>query len=530
MGRSFKTKYSDREERLSYRQIATLMVLITMISKVLGFIREILTTKYFGASGETDAYFFALSMTSFFSVYLVSAINTTFIPVLADADADKNTDTRRVYANIFNIVVVISMMLLVVGLILVRPLTHLLAGGIAAQDANTFELTVILSRIAMLNLLFPGVIGVMTGFLRYNRSFLSPAMIGIPLNAVYYIYLIIFSDQFGVVGLIWASVLASFTQILILIPSLRRRSFRLTPVLDIKDPHVSKMARLSVPILFSTIIAEASIVIDKGIASWLPPGSITYLQYGYMIGELFISIFITTIATMDFPTMSKAYTANEPERAHRIIVRSFRIVILLMIPVAIFLFFFAEPVLTILFQRNKFTHEHTLITASVLSMYCVGMPAAAFRVILFNAFHANKDTKTPVVYSFFFLLVYFGFSLALFKSMGVAGIAIASSVSILLAAFFLARRLQQKENFRILHKPEYILILKTLLASALCFAFMKLGLHFTEGMFTFTHGESIRFIAFSLLAGLLFLATGYLLQIKELKAIFLIVKRKFLKA
>ena len=517
---------ADSDQRLSYRQIATLMIIITVVSKIMGFIREVLMTKYFGSSGETDAFFFALSMTNFFAVYLVSAINTTFIPVLADADADEKADTKRVASNIFNVVALTSVVLMVLGVILIRPLTHILAGGIAAQSQENFELTVTLSRIAMINILFPGILGMFTGYLRFNRSFLAPAMIGFPLNLIFYVYLIVFSQKMGVIGLTWVSVLATASQVLILLPSLKRRHFSMRPVLDFRDPYLAKMAKLSVPILFSTIIAEAGTVIDKGIASWLPTGSITYLQYGGMISGLVISIFISSIATMDFPAMSKAYTSENPEQAHRIMIRTFRIIIILVIPVAIFLFFFSEDVLKILFQRGKFTHAHTLVTAGVLSMYCIGLPASAFRAILNNAYYANKDTKSPALFSLIALAVYFGLALTFIGSLGASGIALASSISVILVTLILVVKIQKRERFRLIDSKGYWLIGKVSLISAICFAVMKFAVGKTKNLFTFQYGESIGFVSISFLVGCLFVVLGYLLNIEEIQALLRLAQRK----
>jgi putative peptidoglycan lipid II flippase len=518
---------ADNDQRLSYRQIASLIIVITMISKVLGFIREVLMTKYFGSSGETDAFFFALSMTNFFAVYLVSAINTTFIPVLADADADDTVDMKRVSSNILNVVALVSVVLMIVGIILIRPLTHVIAGGIAAQSQENFELTVTLSRIAMLNILFPGILGILTGYLRFNRSFLAPAMIGFPLNLIFYVYLIAFSQRLGVVGLTWISVLATASQVLILLPSLKRRHFSMLPVLNFREPYLAKMAKLSVPILFSTIIAEAGTVIDKGIASWLPTGSITYLQYGGMISGLVISIFISSIATIDFPAMSKAYTSDNPEQAHRIMIRTFRIIIILVIPVAIFLFFFSKEVLQILFQRGKFTHEHTLVTAGVLSMYCIGLPASAFRAILNNAFHASMDTKSPAILSLVSLVVYFGLALTLIGYLGASGIALASSLSVIVVTFMLAIKIQKRERFRLINHKEFWLIGKIALSSTICYIFMKFSLPYAKKFLTFRFGDTLGFIAISLVAGSIFILSCYLLNIEEVKALLHLVRARF---
>ena len=277
-------------------------------------------------------------MSQFFSVYLVS-VSQTFIPVLSEVDTDESADTERFINNIVHVILLVSFALLLLATIFIRPLTSILAQGIARNSPDAFELTVKLSRITMISILFPGLVGIFSGYLRYNRRFIAPTMIGIPLNASYLLYLVFFSDQFGITGLTWASVFAGLAQFIFLIPSIARSQLQYRPILDFTDPYVKRMGQLSVPVIFSTIVSEASIIVDKSLATWLPAGSVTYLTYGGLINSTIMMIFVTSISTMVFPAMSQAFARNELNRAHRHLDRAYAAILIITIPIAVFMFF-----------------------------------------------------------------------------------------------------------------------------------------------------------------------------------------------
>ncbi|MFA5585640.1 MAG: murein biosynthesis integral membrane protein MurJ [Saccharofermentanales bacterium] len=521
------TKINSDDRKKSNNNIVVWIVIISAISRVIGFVREVLLTKYFGSSGETDAYFFSLTIAQFFYIYLVNAINTTFIPVLAESSTNESEKTRKVYNNILNAVIILSVVLFLVALVFVRPLTHLLAGGFASDDPAIFELSVRLSRISIINLLLPGALGILTGFLQFNRSFISSSMIGIPLNAVYLVYLIFLSSRFGIVGLTWASVFATVAQIFFLIPSLKRKHFQYMPILDLRDPYLRKMAKLSVPVILSTILTEASQIVDKSIATWLPTGSVTYLNYGGMVNGTVISVFIYSLIMVVFPAMSKAYASGNPTKANKLLTRSFRLTLLLTIPLSIYLFSYSEPVIKLLFERGRFTHEHTLVTAGVLAMYGIGMPTSAFLLILFKAFHATKDTKSPAISSVLSLLFNIALNILLIRKMGVLGIALASSITSITVTILLIFWFERKHKHKLLNFKHLIYFIKILGMSLACALMIGLLFSFTSRYNFAVSTENIIFIVGSLSALVLYFVLGYLLQIDEIRQTIHRLRAKF---
>lgn len=524
-----KSKVGQNVSSFNYQRTGVLLVIISAVSRVFGFIREVLMTKYFGSSAETDAFFFALTMSSFFSIYLVSAVSQTFIPVLSEVDADKSVSTKRFYNNVVHAILLISIILLLLALVFVRPLTSVLARGIARNSYHAFELTVQLSRITMISILFPGLVGVFTGFLQYNRRFLAPTMIGIPLNASYLFYLIFFSERHGIIGLTWASVFASFAQVVFLLPSLKRSQYEYMPVLDFKDPYLRRMGRLSIPVIFSTIVTEASTLVDKSLATWLPAGSVTYLTYGGLINSTLQMVFVTSMSMMLFPAMSQAYSRKQLDRAHRYLDQANNAVSIIMIPLAIFVGVFAKDIVAILFQRGRFDSLDTINTAKIVSVYAFSLPAFSFMRIITNAFHANKDMRTPAIFSVLLLIFNVVFTLLFIKPMGVSGIALASGISSIIVTICLIILLRKKQDFVFISRYFVKTTTKAFLASVACLIFMLLGKHLYNSFVFIKRHNSLAFIVLSLIAFLLYLLIGNLMGMKEIKLLTKSIKTRFIR-
>jgi len=503
-------------------------VIISAFSRLFGFAREILMTKYFGSSAETDAFFFAVTMSQFFSVYLVSAVGQTFIPVLSEVDADESADNQRFTNNIVHIILLISVVLLLLATIFIRPITSVLAQGIARNSPEAFELTVSLSRITMISILFPGLVGIFSGYLQYNRRFLAPTMIGIPLNAAYLLYLIFFSEKHGIIGLTWSSILAGLAQLIFLLPSLIRSQYRYIPVLDFKDPYVNRMGKLSIPVIFSTIVSEAGTIVDKSLATWLPAGSVTYLTYGGLINSTILTVFIASMSMMVFPAMSQAFSRKKFNRAHRYLDQAYVAVLIITIPLAVFMAFFSKEIITILFQRGRFDSFDTLNTAKIVAVYSLSLPAFSFMRITTNAYHANMDTRTPAIFAVLLLIFNVLFTLLFIKYLGVSGIALASGISSIIVTTSLIVLLKRKQGYNFANKNLLITLGKVLVASAICLAFMLAGKYLIQLFLSNAQHNYLIFIAMSILTLLLYLMLGYLFKIKELRAITRSVRNRLL--
>lgn len=195
---------------------AVIIIIFTLGSKALGFIREILIAAKFGSGFETDTFFVALTATGLVTNLISNAITTTFIPVLLEIEAKEGKKGKIQHANnMINIIIFISIILIAIAWILSPFIIRLTAMGFEGEQ---FDLAVRLTKTGLPMILFSGIIGSLTGFLQSEQRHISSAAIGFPSNFVYIIYLLFLSYKFGITGLMTAAVIAVMTQFLIQIP------------------------------------------------------------------------------------------------------------------------------------------------------------------------------------------------------------------------------------------------------------------------------------------------------------------------
>jgi putative peptidoglycan lipid II flippase len=280
-----------------------IIVIFTIGSKILGFIREALIAAKFGSGATTDTFFIALAATSLFTAMVTSAINTTSIPLLSEIENIEGKESKNKHTNnLLNIVMVLSILIIALAWFLAPFILKILAYGFEGEQ---FELAVSMTRIGLFSIFFAGIVGVFRGYLQSELKFTESAASQFPFNFVYIFFLIFLTGFFGIKGLLVASVLAVAAQITIQIPGVLKAGFKYRLTLDVKDKYIQKILTLVPPILLSVVIGDINSVIDKALASTLVEGSISALNYASRINALLISIFISAIVTVIFPIFSK---------------------------------------------------------------------------------------------------------------------------------------------------------------------------------------------------------------------------------
>ncbi|NLZ46947.1 MAG: hypothetical protein GX896_09690 [Clostridiales bacterium] len=321
--------------------------------------------------------------------------------------------------------------------------------------------------------------------------------------------------------------MAGFAQIVFLIPSLKKSQFKYRTVLDFKDPYARRMGKLSIPVIFSTIVSEATVIVNKSLATWLPAGSVTYLTYGELIHFTIMMVFISSMSMMLFPALSRAFARKQLERAHRYLGLAYNAILIVTIPLAIYVGIFAKDIVTILFQRGLFTSIDTLNTAKIVSVYAFCLPAFSIMRITTNAYHANKDTRTPAIFSFMLLILNILFTLILIRFMGVSGIPLASGISCIFVTTCLNILLKKKQGYVFFSRSFVSTAIKVVIASAVCLLFMTIGKLIFQNYISNILYKNLTFIVLSLLTLLLYLLVGHLLKIKEFRSIIRTIKHKF---
>ncbi|HLR35154.1 MAG TPA: murein biosynthesis integral membrane protein MurJ [Tissierellales bacterium] len=421
---------------------AAMIAVLTLISKFLGFIREMLIAYKFGSGYETDTYFVAMTATVLIMSTVGAALNTTLIPIFSEIEEKKGKKHKVKYLNnVLNVVFIITIVLGILGYFLSPVVIRILAKGFTGEQ---FKLAVKLNRIGLPIMIFLGFTYIFSGFLQSSEIFGPPAIAGIPFNLVYIIYLFIFSNKLGVVGLMVASVIAASAQFLIQVPATKRLGYKYSFDVDLKDRYINKAMILVLPVLLGSAVQQINTVIDKTLASDLVEGSISALNYSAKINSLVISVFVTAITTVIFPMLSRAFNQNDTNQVKEIMAEGINIILIITVPATIGIVLLAQPVVKIFFQRGAFDETATLMTSQALIFYSLGLVGSSLRLMLNKVYYSFQDTITPMVNGIIAVIINLIFNIILVKPMAHSGLALATSISLTVSTLFLFVSLRKK--------------------------------------------------------------------------------------
>ena len=419
-----------------------IIIIFTLGSKLLGFLREVLIASKFGSGVETDTFFIALTATGLVSELIRNSISTTFIPIISEIERNKGKKGKIEHtSNIVNIIIMISIKFVILGLLLAPLIVKILAKGFQGEQ---FELAVKLTRIGMPMIIFSGVIGVITGYLHSEHKFTSSSAIGLPFNLVYIFYLLVLSSKFGIIGLTVAAVLAVLSQLLIQIPEAMKAGYKYKIIIDYNNEKTKKLLYLSLPVLVGVAINDINTIVDKTLASSLVSGSISALNYANKLNNLILGVFISAITTVIFPLLSKESNNDNIQGMKKIMAYGVNLILLITIPATVGLTVLAKPIVEVAFQRGEFDATATIMTSQALIFYSLGLVAMALRLLITRVYYSLQDTKTPMVNGVISVGFNIVFNLILVRFMAHAGLAFATSIATTIATLLMFYNLRKK--------------------------------------------------------------------------------------
>lgn len=440
------------------------VTLITLISKMSGFLRDIILAASFGARLETDAYVMAQSVLTLVTVLLTGAIGTTFIPVMADRMKNASQDeTNHFVRNTYSLSILIVLLISTVLLTFTRPVVTIFAPQFTASAS---DLTVTMTRILLPTSLLSVLVALGCAMLQNHNRFLIPAAIGLPANAILIIGMLVFSRGFGIYGLGVITVISMVAQTVFLIPSLRKISFRYRPVLDLKDPGLRRVGVLVVPVLIGSSLGQVNTLIDRMLASGLPEGSVSALNFSNKLTLFLVGLLQASILSIYYTSMSKLNAAGETESLKRMLRSTVNTLLVIVIPGSIGFMVLRLPIVQLVFERGLFDRNASEMTSIALFYYAIGLIGYALRDVLSRAFYALQDTRSVMINSAVAVVMNIVVSVSLVPYLGIGGLALGTSVAGIVSIVFLTFRLRKKlGDFGL--KNIGVTLLKTAIASVI---------------------------------------------------------------
>ena len=461
-------------------KIILLTIIITLISKVLGFSREIALSYFFGASGITDAYLVALSIPAVFS-FIGLALISGFIPLYGKIKNENSEKEALQFTNNFiNLILIGAFIIYILGLFFTPQIVKIFAYGF---DEETMNIAIKFTRICFLGLIFSLLVSVLSGFLQIYGKFLVTAAIGIPMN-IFTILAIYLGAKYKLIFLPIFSLFSIISQFLFLYPFLKKYGYRYKFKFNYRDKNLKKIFFITTPVILGGGIEQINSLVDKTIASKVFLGGISVLNYATLLNTLVRNILILPVITVMFPIISNMVIKKQNVEIKRSMKEVLIYIFIILIPTFIFMLLFSKELVRFFFGRGAFSEKDILLTSKVLIFYSFGILAIGMRDFVTKIFYSFHDTKSSLNSSIIGIVVNIILSVVLSKYFGIFGIAFATSVASWLSLFVLGTRLK---NYILKFNYKYIfrVFLKILLLSIFIGVILKLLYNFMLVYFSF---------------------------------------------
>jgi putative peptidoglycan lipid II flippase len=372
---------------------------MTLLSRILGFVRDFVIARTFGAGMMTDAFFIAFKLPNLLRrLFAEGAFSQAFVPILGEYRNKRgDEETRRLIDHVATLLSLAVMGVTVIGIIAAPVVVYVAAPGFAA-DAEKFELTVTLLRICFPYIVFMSLVALAGGILNTWSRFALPAFTPVLLN-VSFIGMALFAAPYfdqQVLALGWAVVIGGLLQLAIQIPALMRIGMLPRLAFDWKDEGVRRILLLMVPALLGVSVSQLSLLINGILASLFGDGRVSWLYYADRLMEFPAGMLGVALGTILLPSLSKYHAADNQNEYSKLLDWGLRLTLLLAAPAALGLALLAVPLISTLFHHGAFTASDVMQTRNALVAYSVGLLGLILVKVLAPGFYARQNIRTPV--------------------------------------------------------------------------------------------------------------------------------------
>ncbi|OGA20549.1 MAG: murein biosynthesis integral membrane protein MurJ [Betaproteobacteria bacterium RIFCSPLOWO2_02_FULL_67_26] len=431
------------------RSLATVSSM-TLISRILGFIRDLVIARVFGAGLATDAFFVAFKLPNLLRrLFAEGAFSQAFVPILAEYKNRRGeADTRLLVDHVAAFLVLVLFVVTVIGVIAAPIIIYVTAPGFAATPGK-FDLTADLLRIIFPYIFFISLTALAGGILNTYSRFSVPAVTPTLLNLSFIGFALWGAPHFDppVTALAWAVLAGGIAQLALQVPFLARIGLLPRFRLDFRDEGLWRVLRQMGPAVFGVSISQVSLVINVIFASFLVSGSVSWLYYADRLMEFPVGLLGVALGTILLPSLSRHYAERSPREYSDLLDWGLRLTLLLAAPAAVALALLAVPLVATLFHYGAFGAEDVLATRRAVIAYSVGLIGLVMVKVLAPGFYARQDIRTPVKIALATLVLTQLMNLLFVWSLRHAGLALAIGLGACFNAALLLRGLRRRDIY-----------------------------------------------------------------------------------
>ncbi len=432
------------KKKKSMLNISILVALITIVSKLLGFVREALIAAFFGATASTDALFFAQSMPEMIFPSVCNGISTAFISIYIAKKAHDERQGSDYASRMVVFTLFIGVVLALFGTILAPILVQILAPGFSGEQ---IQLTTTLTRLTMSAFVLIMIQYMGIAILNSNKIFVKAHIIGLLQNVVIICVTFFMGRNQSMVELERTFILGQIIYILGLTALVGKNKYLTRPSQWVVKSEIKEIVKLSLPILIGNAAIQINTIVDKMLGSTLPSGSVSALSYSHTLCNIVTGVFIASLSTVLYPTLADYIAKNEKERFASSLTESLNGLSLILIPISITVLACNREIVSFVFERGSFDAEASKFTSYALAFYSPMFVFFGIREVISRAFFSMKETKIPMINTSIGVAVNVCASIILSRYLGIGGIALGTSISSMVIALLFLYSLKKKANY-----------------------------------------------------------------------------------
>jgi putative peptidoglycan lipid II flippase len=413
---------------------------MTLISRTVGFVRDMLMARIFGAGVASDAFFVAFKLPNLLRrIFAEGAFSQAFVPVLAEYKNNKTLDeTREFVSGVIGLLMLVLVIITVLGMVFTSVVILITAPGFT-NDPQKLHLTSTLLRITLPYIVFISLASLIGGILNTWRMFSIPAFTPTILNLSFIVFALFLRHYFSppILAMAWAVMVGGILQLCFQLPFVKKTGLSIMPKLNFANKAVWRVVKLMGPAVFAMSIAQISLVINTIFASLLPNGSISWMYFADRLMEFPTGVLGVALGTILLPSLSKHASNKDINNFSKTLDWGIKLCLLLALPATVGLAILAKPLTMTLFMYGKFSYFDVMMTSRALIAYAVGLMGLILVKIFAPGFYANQNIKTPVKIAIFVLIITQLMNLAFIGSLKHAGLALSIGLGACINAFCL---------------------------------------------------------------------------------------------
>jgi len=423
---------------------------MTMLSRVLGFVRDTIVARTFGAGMATDAFFVAFKLPNLLRrIFAEGAFSQAFVPILAEYKAQQGEEATRTFlAYVSGLLTLVLAVVTLLGM-LAAPLVIWITAPGFADTPEKFALTSSLLRVTFPYILLISLASLAGAVLNTWNRFSVPAFVPTLLNVSMIIFALFLTPYFDppIMAMAWATLVGGLAQFLYQLPHLKRIGMLVLPRLNLRDSGVWRVMKQMGPAILGVSVSQISLIINTIFASFLAAGSVSWMYYADRLMELPSGVLGVALGTILLPALSRTYAKADRQEYSRLLDWGLRLCFLLVLPCSAALALLSEPLTVSLFQYGRFDAHDALMTQRALVAYAVGLLGIILVKVLAPGFYAQQNIKTPVKIALFTLAVTQVLNLILIGPLQHVGLALAIGLAACLNAGLLFWQLRRHNLF-----------------------------------------------------------------------------------